>query len=629
MKNEILGAVLISSVVGLGITGCSSSDKTTQQVTPETETPVEVSKVSIRLLDTGGNPLANVPVTFDDNDTGLLAKFAGRSVSNLASKGLANKTTTAKSDSLGFVVVELKKGTTTGNLSLSVNDEGYFPVTEIFQIGGEATIETFKLTPKPADGETVGVEAVNEDGEKEEVISIVAAQEFETDQAVTVKNSDGTEVPIQASITKIETSTTGTNAKDVVAEVVIPNTVSPKTADGEAATGDLKISAAVYQNSSETSVDAFPGGLVLGGNLTNDAQAPEAPPTDESDTTDTTGFVTAGFVALDVTDEAGKDITNFEGDTGVDLDGDGQNESGLLVTTLVPKATTNPATGTPVKLGDIIPVWSYNDESAQWTFDGNAKIFESADNENWNAHFAAKHLSYWNLDFRVSYCSSRATGETALIEFKTAPNGPRDERMLIVSTFRDGLGYYATRTVNMDGYVRGYLPRERLKLRVLDVNTFQEVNIQSINGSPYNSETGFNFCDRRSLGNDVVLEQPVQPLVDLNVRVETSCSDSTLDAQRPPEPIPSTNVLIFNGDNTNLLSQTLTNASGEVTLTGLAQGTPYNLYVENRLAPIDAPFADSYQERAISSVAAASNPEVFDFEQECTVTTTTGSDGGS
>ena len=630
MKQKAFKIALTCSLVGLGIAGCSnSSDDPVQQVTAPIATPVAVSKVTIRLVNTDGEPVINTPVTFDDNDTGLLAKFAARS-SVIAARGLVNKVTTSSSDDLGFVTVELAEGTTEGNLSLSVDNADYFPVTQIFNIGGETNVEVLKLTPKPAAGVTAAVVAENEEGESVEVISIVADQAFEEDKIVSVQNDEGIDIEVSGIVAEIETKSDNpdTGVKDVVAEVIIPATVAAETATGESASGALTITAAVYQNNTETSVDAFPGGLVLDGNLTNSTEAPEVPATGETDATDTTGFVTAGFIALEITDDQGNDITEFSGgNSGVDLDGDGELDKGILVATVVPKATIDPSTGLPVEIGSEIPVWSYDKDTAQWTFDGNAKIFEEADADNYRARFVAEHLSYWNLDFQVSYCRSFNTGQNALIEFLTAPGGARDTRNLIVSTFRAGLGYYATRTVNGDGYVRGYLPREALQLRVLDVNTFQEVEILSVNGNAFPS-TGFNFCNLRSTGNDIVLAQPPQPTVTLNLRVEESCSDSSLDATRPPNPIPSTSVFLYNNDTPNqLLSQVFTNNSGEVSLTGLTPGTPYNLFVENRLAPIGAPFSDAYQNRSISSVAAAANPEVFDFEQDCIVTT--GSAGGT
>ena len=620
MKNEIIRALVLCSVTSLSIVGCSSNDETTQ-VTLDTETPQEVSKVTIRLQDVDGKPVENTPVTFDDNETGLLGRFAGRS-------SLQSKTKTITSDALGFVTIELKKGTTEGDLSISINQAGYFPVTEIFKVGGDKTVDTLTLTPKPPAGVTLGVSSDT----NEEVISIVADQAFKKDETVTVKDNSGADVVVQGSVAEVKASTTkpGETEKEVVAEVLIPNSVKATTDSGTEASGDLKITAAVYQNSADEAVDAFPGGLVLDNNLTNATGAPLTPNTGATDPTDTTGFITAGFVALEVKDAKGNDITKFSGSTGVDLDGDGKEEQGLLVTTLVPKATIHPTTGKPVAMDDTIPVWSYNEENAKWTFDGNAQVFEEADAKNWRARFAATHLSYWNLDFRVSYCSNHSSGENALIEFKTAENGSRDNRMLVVSTFRNGLGYYATRTVNMDGYVSGYLPRESIKLTVLDANNPSKVvKIKTINGAAYDPAVGFNFCNNQSSGNDIVLEQPVTSLVDVSVKVETSCSDSTLDSQRPPEAIPSTNVFLFNSNNTQLLSQTTTNASGEVTLTGLDSDTQYNITVENRLAGPGASFEDAYKTRKISKAGTAENPEVFDFEQTCKVTTTTGSGGGN
>lgn len=168
----ILGALLLG--------GCNSSNNNDEEEVI-LEAPAAVSKVTINLQDLSGAPLSGVSVSIDDNDTDLLAKLVGRSagiVSRSAAKKFEQRISLVESDSFGDVSFELAEGTTEGDLSITVDEGGYFPVTKIYTIGSESTFDVLVLTPKPAAGSTVAVEAVDDDGEVEEVISLSADQEF-------------------------------------------------------------------------------------------------------------------------------------------------------------------------------------------------------------------------------------------------------------------------------------------------------------------------------------------------------------------------------------------------------------------------------------------------------------------
>lgn len=572
-------SVLVIGALLLG--GCSSSnndDGGVQQVTLPT-TPVAVSKITVQLQDVSGNPLPGVSVTIDDNETGLLAKMVGRSagiVSRSAAKKFAAKATTVQSDQFGDIFFDLEEGVTEGDLSITIDEAGYFPLTQIYKIESEETVEVLVLTPKPASGETVAIEEVDEEGETKEVVSLAADKTF-TEENVSVVNEDGVAVNVQGTVARVETKNVDaeTGAKTVVAEVIIPSSVAPKTEEGVEAVGEIKISAAIYQNASDVAVEAFPGGLALGSNLENPLEAPALSESDESDETDTTGFITGGFVSLEVTDEDGNDITQFDGSTGVDIDGDGVEEKGLLVTSLVSKQTINPDTNELVKIGDSIPVWSYDEETGKWEFDGNSVIFEEANADNFRARFAATHLSSWNLDFYVPYCTG-----LKLVVFRT-PSGDVDRRQLRVKT-RLNAGYSRTSFVYGDGYLLSWTsPRQNLKMSVFDRGTGESIAIQSINGQAYNASAGYNFCSQGLLVKNVMLEQaPV--LVDVNVKVETSCSDESLDSLQPPKAIPSATVNLLNALGQRV-STKVADSNGEVTISGLRETSNYNLFVEDRV----------------------------------------------
>jgi len=58
--------------------------------------------------------------------------------------------------------------------------------------------------------------------------------------------------------------------------------------------------------------------------------------------------------------------------------------------------------GTPVKAGDVIPLWSLNEETGQWKAEGNAAVSLDAVSGKLVAKYAISHLSGWNLDWSWS-----------------------------------------------------------------------------------------------------------------------------------------------------------------------------------------------------------------------------------
>lgn len=55
--------------------------------------------------------------------------------------------------------------------------------------------------------------------------------------------------------------------------------------------------------------------------------------------------------------------------------------------------------GTPVKAGDVIPLWSLNEETGQWKAEGNATVNLDTVTGKLVAEYNITHLSGWNLDW--------------------------------------------------------------------------------------------------------------------------------------------------------------------------------------------------------------------------------------
>ncbi|PWQ98723.1 carboxypeptidase-like regulatory domain-containing protein [Leucothrix arctica] len=598
MKFNKLGFFLAGSIL-LG--GCSSSNdpEEIQQAVLQV-TPDEIaSTVSLRLQDETGAGVAGVIVSVDDRDLGLIDDASAELTTN----------------EFGFVSIVLADGVSSGSLLVTVDDPGFVEVAQEVILGEEADVEELlTLTALPEAGETAAIVEVNDEGETEEVISLATEQPF-VEEVVEVVDDEGIAVSVQGSVSRIEETTADEGEEStVVAEILVPELVELKTEDGEPSVGEITVTAAVYQNSSDVALDAFPGGLEAGDSLENESEAPEVIVSDDAQESDTTGFISAGFVSLEVTDSEGKDITQFDGSTGVDIDGDGVEEQGLLLTSLVSKETINPNTNELVAIGDSIPVWSYDEETAKWTYDGEANVFEEADSDNLRARFAVTHLSYWSLAFRVPYCFG-----INVVVFRT-PDGAVDRRQLSVNTRLDA-GYSRTTRVNGDGFLLSIRsPRENVKMTVYDRASGEDIDILTVNGNEYSPEVGYNFCptDFELLKNVVLEAAPVT--VDVNVQVETSCRDESLDEFQAPQAVANSTVYLLDEAGQSVVSSSQSDTDGLLTFSGLDENTAYNIFASDSVTfgpPVVIPFTPG----------TASDPLVVDFEQECVVTT--GSVGGN
>ncbi len=75
--------------------------------------------------------------------------------------------------------------------------------------------------------------------------------------------------------------------------------------------------------------------------------------------------------------------------------------------------TNNPITGTTVRAGDVIPLWSYDENNGNWKFEGNytvnSKIGLGGNQELFIKKDDVTHLSWYNLDWFFNSCYQSAT----------------------------------------------------------------------------------------------------------------------------------------------------------------------------------------------------------------------------
>jgi len=149
--------------------------------------------------------------------------------------------------------------------------------------------------------------------------------------------------------------------------------------DGVALEGDLKVDLVYFDPTNEEALGVFPGGM----NVTVK---------NESGVEEDISFISAGFVALDVKDASGRKASNIGKDQ-------------IMIDVAIPQGYINPETAVPVKAGDKIPLWSYENYDGEWKYEG--EITVKGEPGMLSASFSLPHLSYWNLDWKAENCDNK------------------------------------------------------------------------------------------------------------------------------------------------------------------------------------------------------------------------------
>ncbi|MGK0363341.1 MAG: hypothetical protein ACI85O_000386 [Saprospiraceae bacterium] len=181
-----------------------------------------------------------------------------------------------------------------------------------------------------------------------------------------------------------------------IAEITIPEGTQFFDAEGNQLTGAISAQSAYFDNQSESSLDAFPGGLTAL-NVRDE----------NGETMDPIQFETAGFLAINLT-SGGEEVRNFSQPVSVSM--------------TINSATINPETGVSVAAGDEIPYWSLDESTGEWQKEGIATIVE--EDGKLQTSFEITHLSYYNLDWYYNACFSSTVAVSSNIAKIHEGNSP-------------------------------------------------------------------------------------------------------------------------------------------------------------------------------------------------------------
>lgn len=161
--------------------------------------------------------------------------------------------------------------------------------------------------------------------------------------------------------------------------VTIPQGTVVQDDSGQPLQGQLTTEVTYFNNESESSLQSFPGGFSVNVNADPDGNPGQGV------------FITAGFIAVDITDGSGREAKTFS--------------NPITLTIEIDPGTINPETGQPVVAGDIIPVWSYDNESGEWQYEGRGTVAGPNANNKLEVNYQTNHLTWWNLDWWWWWCN--------------------------------------------------------------------------------------------------------------------------------------------------------------------------------------------------------------------------------
>lgn len=235
----------------------------------------------------------------------------------------------------------------------------------------------------------------NQKGQYNETLEMVKLEAPPEGTAVAADKPAGSTDNSGKTTSTVTISTPPESDTQVVASVTIPQGSVIKDGNGQPLQGALQATVVYHSNQSDDALGAFPGGL---NNI----------PVQLQNGSDQDGnFVSGGFVSIQIKDQSGRSASTFS--------------DPLVIKLSIPKDTINPLTNQPIKAGDTVPLWSYNEETGEWKEEGTGVyqktggsaylpgkgfVLGKADqNGNFPITFHASHLSYWNMDWFNGGCS--------------------------------------------------------------------------------------------------------------------------------------------------------------------------------------------------------------------------------
>lgn len=387
--------------------------------------------------------------------------------------------------------------------------------------------------------------------------------------------------------------------ENILTTVTVPQGIEIRDVDGAVLDNNLRVSVVYYDSRDEQALAAFPGGFDV--NVENAAEIDtpaiegtvpsETELEPEDDPNRDVTFQSVGFNGIEILDSEGRKADTFVGE--------------IQVTTAIPAGTENPNSGNPLASGDIVPIWSFDTDTANWVYEGTEAVQTSATGGLQITH-GADHLSVWNMGFYSETRCEPSLNVTVLGSDNTAVN----DVPLITTVLGVGnnVGYRRQERLT-SGDVELDDVSTQLELGARFETTSPNVNITSItiDGQPYNGGA-LDFC--AGAANFTVVTDVTAIEVEQALDFSHSISATAQCANAPETGAQALSGVYsyFRSDDGNTYLTGRTNAQGNLTLTGRGNGG-------------GTIYASFNGQESSQTVAAAGGNASFVFDTTCVVTT--------
>lgn len=307
------------------------------------------TSINVQIIDAANGDQINqqVNVKFEGSNTGLVINDVNQQISSLS--------------------------TTTGNVTFSLKDEiipsENNPITLVLLFTSSGYINSSKqLTITKTGGSIFNVFLVSVTNTPNGVVTNV------------IKEGNTGSGGLSADL-KVESGTEPNSNSG--ASITIPAGTQLLDENGNVLTGDVETRVTYFNPVTQSSLNSFPGGF-------------DVTVEDNTGQQQDVQFVTAGFIAVDMTVNQ------------VTVAGFSQN---VTLTFDIPEGLNNPEFGEPVKVGDKIPLWSYDETNGKWKWEGDYTV-PTRSLKNGKLQIVkndVRHLSWWNLDWYYNMCYYGAT----------------------------------------------------------------------------------------------------------------------------------------------------------------------------------------------------------------------------
>ena len=530
-------------------------------------------------------PVINKPVltvTGTVVDAKTLAPIGGVNITyaGTGSADIVEKTTTSEAKT-GLVTFTSKNKTT--NVNVQVSKDGYVDTGLQLNLV-DVTESSFQIKMVKIDATPTGVASIQK--------SVDAS----------VNNGGTIQNPIEVSTTV----TNSTVSHGETTKVVIPADTVLTSATGAKVTGALKVITTHYSAQEANSIQLFPGGFAVL------ATTPDSNATAETEKDIT--FVTAGFTSIVIENEKGEKVKNFS--------------KPIEVKMQIKEGTTNPDKNKAIAIGDIVPVWSYNEDTGKWVYEEDETITDlNTTDDFYNVVVKAAHLSYWSLGW---FFSKTCDKKTRINIVDSNDNLVTGQQLYMTANFVGVSSYFHSGYIYNDGFaLLDKIPEDK--------NITIQAYLSNDRSTPL-GHTMINVSDS-DCANSKVYTLPIDAskfpkTIKQIVKVREVCANGVVNR----ESVPNLYSFAYNQNYSSILGYGYTDANGEVSY-NVVEGENATYYVrvgnESSWVRPSTGYYDQFTHRAvdanddgISDTVITRTVTLTGNTQKCLDTGSTGGTGG-